>query len=348
MSVAWQGVDQTLREWVDQHDFSGTVLVTRGDATLFSGCYGWANRADKVPVTTRTRFGLASITKMFTAVATVSLMAENRLPYDTPVVELLPAERRPSTLRDDVTVHHLLTHTSGMADYFDEETEDDYSRLWATRPSYAMRTTADFLPLFADLPPYTAPGVAWRYSNAGYIMLGLLIEELSAQPYPVVVSERVFAPAGMADSGFLALDEVHPDVATGYSRPSVPGGPWRSNIYSVPALGGPDGGALATAADVDRFLRYYANGELLSPDLRDLMLTPCATGAMGGEYGYGVHLLSGPAGALWGHDGGDPGVEAIAYHLPERGLNVIALCNMEYMVGRVRDLILAAPGPAKL
>ena len=114
---------------------------------------------------------------MFTAVTVASLVRQGMVTFNTAVVDILPPARRPSTLRPDVTVHHLLTHTSGIADYFEESTvEDDeeYAELWRDRPTYRMREPADFLAIFADLPPYRGPGEAYQYSNAGYIVLGLI------------------------------------------------------------------------------------------------------------------------------------------------------------------------------
>jgi CubicO group peptidase (beta-lactamase class C family) len=334
-------IDVMLRQWVDQRGFSGSLLVTRGADTVLEGSYGLANRADGVPVTPRTRFGLASFTKMFTAVATVGLLQEHRLPYDAPVVGLLPPARRPSTLREDVTVHQLLTHTSGIADYFEEaDDEADFAALWAERPSYAMCRPADFLPLFGDRPPYRPPGTAWQYSNAGYILLGLVIEELAGLPYVEVVQRRVFDKAGMPASGFFRLDEVVPDVAVGYLPPASDGHPWRSNVFSVPVVGGADGGAFATSRDTDRFLRAYGDGTLLGPDLRDLMLRPHAAADPGIACGYGVFVYE--ADGRWGHGGGDPGVEVFGYRLPAQDVDLVLLCNVAGFATEVRGLLLEA------
>jgi len=338
-----QDLGSTLQEWADQRGFSGHVLVSRGGQAVFEGSYGPANRSDGIAISPATRFGLASFTKMFTAVSIVGLMHERGIPYETAVVTLLPPERRPATLRDDVTVHHLLTHTSGIADYFEEEDDagGDYADLWRDRPTYRMLRPVDFLPLFGDLPPYREPGIRWQYSNAGYIVLGLLIEELAGVPYTQVVQERVFDPAGMTSSGFFALDEARPDVAVGYLPPAVEGGPWRSNIFSIPVVGGADGGAFATAGDIDRFLRAYGDGTLVGERLRDLMLTPHEQPDPDIACGYGVFLYGGQR---WGHGGGDPGVEVFGHRMPDLDVNLVVLCNVEGFTREVRDLLLdAAP-----
>jgi len=333
-------LDARLRELAERRDYSGIALITGPDGVVFSGCHGLANRADRVPVTPATRFGLASFTKMFTAVAVADQVRAAGLDtrgFATGVVDILPPERRPSTLVPEVTLHHLLTHTSGIADYAEEEGDEavDYADLWVDRTCYRMRRPIDFLPLFGDLPPYRPPGGPFRYSNAGYVLLGLVIEELAGQPYIDVVTERVFGPAGMGDSGFFPLDEVRPNLAVGHLRPTEPGRPWRTNIYSIPIVGGADGGACCTAADVDRFLRRYDDGTLLGRELTEVMLTPRVPVDPGLDMGYGVLIFP----DRWGHGGGDPGFEMLAHRMPKQDATVVALCNVTEVAGEVRDLL---------
>jgi CubicO group peptidase (beta-lactamase class C family) len=193
-----------------------------------------------------------------------------------------------------------------------------------------MTRPADFLPLFGDLPPYFPPGDRWRYSNAGYVLLGLIVEELTGEPYTDAVERLVFRPAGMAGSGFFRLDEPRPDVAVGY----LPSG--RSNVYSVPVVGGADGGAFSTAADLDRFLRAY--GELTG-DRHELMLTPHVPLDRGIDMGYGAFLYGD---GRFGHGGGDPGVGALIQRLPGPDATVVVLANTEDSVVAVRDILVEA------
>lgn len=341
--VRFEKLDGTLRAWEADRDLSGTVLLTRHGDTLFEGCYGLANRAAAVPVSPRTRFALASVTKMFTAVMVADLVAHGQLGFDQRIVDVLPAGGRPSTLLPEVTVHHLLSHTSGIADYCEEDEESpaylaDYGALWEDRPSYGMLRPADFLPLFGELPPYRAPGGPFLYSNAGYVVLGLVIEEVTGRPYTEVVQERVFDRAGMAASGFFRLDDVVPDVAVGYLPRADAGAPWRSNIYRVPVLGGADGGAFSTARDLDRFLCVYSDGTLLGP-VHDVVLSQQAVVGGGFHVGYGVYLY--PDGR-YGHDGGDPGAEVQAVRWPDDDAHLVVLCNMEGLTNEVCHQVVAA------
>ena len=340
MSHRFDRVDARIRSWVDERDFSGIAAVRRAGTVEFEGCYGLANRSDSVPVRPDTRFALASLSKMFTAVAVGSLVRDSRLTFDVPVVSVLPPERRPSTLRPDVTVHHLLSHTSGIADYAEEEDEDeDYAAHWVDRPVYGMLRPADFLPMFGDLPPYRPPGGRWQYSNAGFVVLALVVEELTGQSFPDAVAERVFSPAGMTASGYFRTDEARPDVAVGYLERDSPDQLWRSNVFATPVIGGGDGGACSTAADLDRFLRSYDDGSLLGLQLREEMLTARVPVDTGIEFGYGAYLY---AGGAFGHGGGDPGVATIAQRVPSADLSVVVLCNVEVPVLEARGLLLAA------
>ncbi len=344
MGSAELGVlEAQLEEWSRTRDLSGGVLLTQAGSTLFEGCYGLADRAAGVPVSPRTRFGLASVTKMFTAVAIADLVVAGRLGFDDRVVDILPPERRPSTLRPDVTVHHLLTHTSGIADYCEEDDEspaylEDYGTLWEDLPSYGMLRPADFLPLFGDLAPYRPPGERWQYSNAAYIVLGLVIEEVASRPYTDVVQERVFDRAGMTASGFFRLDEARPDVAVGYLPRESSDDVWRTNVYRVPVIGGADGGAFSTAGDLDLFLHRQADGTLLG-SAQETVLAQHVDIGDGYHHGYGV--LHYPDGRF-GHGGGDPGVEVLVHRFPADDANLIVLCNGEDGAGDVRDAVLEA------
>jgi CubicO group peptidase (beta-lactamase class C family) len=338
----WQKLDDRLRAQAADDDLSGSVLLTQAGRTVFHGCYGLADRAAGIPIRPGTRFGLASVTKMFTAVAVADQVAAGRLALDDRVVELLPPEARPATLRPDVTLAHLLLHTSGIADYAEEDEQApnylaDYASLWLERPSYRMLRPLDFLPLFGDLPPYRPPGRSWQYCNAGYVLLGIVLEHVTGQAYVDLVAERVFDRAGMSASGFFRLDEPYADVAVGYLEPDSPGAIRRSNIYSIPVIGCADGGAFSTVTDLDLFLRRVADGSLMGA-LTEEMLDPREVLGDGYRHAYGFIFL--PDGRF-GHGGGDPGVGCLVHRFPDDDANLVVLCNVETWSGELRDTVLA-------
>ena len=317
------------------HDqFSGVALVTQGGARLLAGAYGYASRAWRVPNTLETRFDTASITKLFTAVAVLQLINEGRLALDTRVAERL--ELRDTLVDSAITVFHLLTHTSGLGDDAEEEDGKDYADLWASKPNYAVTTTADLLPQCLHNPPNFAPGQRCRYCNWGYVLLGRLVETISGLAYRDYVRQHIFARARMAAAGFFHLAEEQPNVAEGSDPVREAGGPitgWRRNIYAFPPIGSPDGGAYVTAPDLDRFLRAVLAGELLSPALTQAFLTPQVpyqvhTGWTK-HYGLGLWFYLDPAGQVvfYEKEGQNAGVSAVLRYFPQTDISVVLLSN---------------------
>lgn len=343
--TTWDRARGELEKLVAEQGFSGSVLVTRGEHVLLEFCGGLADRASGTPIHPGTRFELASLSKPFTAAAVLSCVRDGLLAVGDRVVDVLPAERRPRTLDPAVTVHHLLTHTSGIGDYAEEEEDTahfvaDYGSLWEDRPVYRMERPDDFLPLYTDLSPIFTPGAEFHYSNGGYVLLGAVLEEVTGTPFAAAVEDRVFGPAGMTGSAYLRSDEPDPDVAVGY-LPRKGDGPWRSNIFSVPVIGGGDGGGHSTAADIDRFLRALVSGSLLGPETTAQMLHRHVSDGGGDWMGYGIFLGEG-----WlGHGGGDPGVETGCRYLLDSDIAWVVLCNVEGVLDPAWDVIEEAVAP---
>lgn len=273
-------LDDHLRAAADADEFSGVVRIERHGEEVFERAYGLASRRWGVPVRPTTRFDVASVTKLFTAVAVLQLVGDGRLRLDDRIHDHV--DLAGTKIPREVTLRHLLTHSSGIADDADEEAGESYEDLWVERPSYSVTRTADFLPGFVHKEPNFAPGEGCRYCNVGFVLAGLALENVTGTTYREYVREHVFARAGMTASGFFRMDEAVPDVAEGWEPVRTRGddgarGPvtgWRQNIYSYPPVGSPDGGAHVTARDLTRFLAAVRGGELLPPDLTRAFLTP--------------------------------------------------------------------------
>jgi CubicO group peptidase (beta-lactamase class C family) len=282
-------VEAVLRELEAADRFSGVVGVKQGDQELLLDAFGCASRTWSIPTTVETRFDTASITKLFTAVATLQLVEKGAFALDTSVIGYLGLEE--TGISPAVTPYHLLTHTSGIADDADEEAGERYEDLFLERPNYSVTETADYLPQLVGKPPNFAPGQGCRYCNVGYVLLGLMIERATGATYRSYVSEHVFAPAGMNRSEFFRMDVVEPDVAEGVEAiededEDIVG--WRRNIYSYPPVGGPDGGAHVTVGDLLRFHEAVTEGRLLGPALTAELLSPKARHSARGA---GSHLM---------------------------------------------------------
>lgn len=316
--------------------FSGVALITQGSAQLFAGAYGYASRSWKIPNTLATRFDTASVTKLFTAVATLQLIERGCFAFDTLVIDFLGL--RGTAIASTVNVYHLLTHTSGIADDAEEESGEVYADVWKTRPNYAVNETADFLSQFAYKPPNFPPGQGCRYCNCGYVLLGLLIEKVSGLSYRDYVLQQIFAPAGMLHSDFFRLDVVNDDVAEGCDPLRDEQGvivAWKKNIYSYPPIGSPDSGAYVTASDLDQFLRKLKSGALLSAPSVRAFFTPQVLHRVGEEwrqmYGYGVWFaVDSSSKVLFAEkEGINAGVSAVIRHYPDYDINVVLLSNMQ-------------------
>jgi CubicO group peptidase (beta-lactamase class C family) len=334
--VSFAGLDGWLRSRAAGDLFSGVVLIRRGETTVFSGAYGWASRRWRVPVSLATRFDTASITKLFTSVAALQLVGEGRLGLDVPIVEVV--ELTGTTISPAVTLRHLLTHTSGIADDADEEAGEDYEALWADRPCYSVIETRDWLPQFVHKPALFDPGAGCRYCNVGYILVGLAIEAVTGTDYRAHVRGAVFSRAGMAASGFFDRREAVPDVAEGWEPVLDPAGNrtgWKQNIFSYPPIGSPDGGAQVTADDLVGFAQAVRAGRLLSVELTEQFLTPQVLHHEREDwavwYGFGLEFVMDRAGAVRNtyKDGGNAGVSGVVRYYPAQDLDVVVLSNSE-------------------
>ncbi len=305
----------------EEFEFSGSIHVQRGTKTLLSRAYGYAERADKVPNRPATRFSIASGSKIFTVAAVCRLAEAGHLNLRMKISECPGMEF--SFLSGDITIHELLTHTSGMPDYFDEEEMDDYEALWKDFPMYNVRKPEDYLQL---IRPGRSPAGAFKYNNAGYIILGLIIEKLSGMDFAGYIEENIFKTAGMVDSGYFPADRLPENVAAGYMED--PEGKWRSNIFSVPAQGGPDGGAYVTAGDMISFWQALKSNRILSEGMTAEFLKPRVNVSEDIHYGYSGYMQADKTDIVkYIQMGYDPGVNFRAVHHPEEDTTIVVCSN---------------------
>ena len=252
-----QALDRQLAELSADGGFSGVVLLARDGEPFFHRAYGLANRASGRVNDIDTRFDIGSITKMMTKVAVGQLAQAGKLELDDTLLEHLP-DYPNREIAGKVSIQHLLDHSSGLGDIFNERWEDtDKSRL---------ETPRSFFPLFSDEPLQFEPGASRSYSNAGYIVLGAIVESASGQSYADYLGEHLFQPAAMTRSCFPLRDGTAPDLAIGYTRQGEDGSDdERPNLGMLPIRGCPAGSSSHTAIDLLRFDRALRAGELLDP-----------------------------------------------------------------------------------
>ena len=316
----WQelpkALDSHLKKRAEAGEFAGVALVARGDSVVFHEAYGLANRPFAVPVRKDTKFNLGSINKVFTKVAVAQLMKQSKLSLDDKVGKLLP-DYPNKDVAAKVTVRQLLDHSSGLGDFFGEKFD--------ATPKNRLRDNKDFLSLFASEPLLFEPGTSRQYSNAGYVVLGLIVEKVSGKGYYDCVREKVFAPAGMKDTDSYMADAPTPNLADGYTAAwdfkEHPGEPPRSNQYTRPARGSSAGGGYSTAEDLLRFARALKGGKLLSKPYADWVLGGPEPGAEG------AGSSPQPSGTAAGFAGGAPGINAMIEM--EGDVTVVVLSNLD-------------------
>jgi CubicO group peptidase (beta-lactamase class C family) len=288
-------------------DFSGAVLVAKDGVPIFQGAYGLADRERGIPNQLDTRFRIASLSKMFTAVATLQLVQAGKLRLDDPLSAYLP-DYPNQELAATVNAHQLLTHTAGIRDAFEPGYRERLGEL---------RTLTDYVARYGQRPTQFTPGSRFQYSNYGFIVLGELIERASGEDYYEYVDDHVYAPAGMRSSGSLPEDALVSERAVGYVRfrpagaahkTPAQGARW-SNAGTLPYRGTSAGGSYSTVGDLLAFASALGEHRLLDRDHTEL-LTLGKVDAMRFRYAYGFedHEL----GALHciGHTGGAPGMSA--------------------------------------
>lgn len=344
-------LNNLLNSAVLQSRFSGVVLVRQEKVDLYRRAFGMANRTWGIKNLPETRFRIASVGKLFTAAAVMRLVEQGAISLDSRLVETLALDREypEHTFSPEITVRHLLSMTSGIADYIDEDVED-FDTLWAdfcrAHPLYLLRENRDYLPIFASLPPLQPPGKAFKYCNAGFILLGLMIEKVSGVPYFDTIASTIFQPAGMTASSFTTLDDCETNIAEGYTPILDNHGQvtaWKKNIYATTAGGAGDGGSTNTADDLAHFIHALLEGRLCGMDYVRMMLTaqvperPEPLRGFHSMYGFGCYLLLDNNGAIvrWGHTGEEDGVSCRLYHYPMLDVDVVVLGNQGGCAGSI-------------
>jgi CubicO group peptidase (beta-lactamase class C family) len=292
---------ESLRRVAYETTFSGVVRIDMGGDTLLSEAYGLAHRGFQLPNTEDTQFAIASGGKTFTALAVVSLIVDGVLSLDTPARSLLGDDL--PLIAEDVTVRHLLGHTSGIGDYIDEENENLGSNDYVLMsPIHQLATTDAFLPELDGHPTKFAAGERFSYCNGGYVVLALITERASDTAYHDLVTKRVLEPAGLADTAFLRSDEPSGRMALGYlHRDGL-----QTNVLHLPVRGNGDGGIYTTVIDIHAFWSAFIDSRIVPEEwVREMTRPHSVVPAEKARYGLGFWLAeSGPAVKMVGGDAG--------------------------------------------
>ncbi len=325
-----KNIIEKIRQKAESTAYSGVISIFRNGITLFSEAFGYRNIAEKLPNNTETRFGIASGTKLFTALGIGVLIEQKKICLDTKMEETAPEFC--TFIDGKATVEQLLCHTSGIYDYYDEEIFDDSDNFFVEIPWYRLETPSDYLPLFKGKIPKFSPGERFSYSNGGYVFLGVLIEKLSDRKYREFIDEYVLKPAGMNNSGFFAANSLPSNTAAGYTSDRV-----TSNIFILPVRGGGDGGMYTTTDDLCSFWDSFFGYKILSEKLtREFLKTRTAANQWDS---YGLGICKHPDDSVFHIVGGDAGVGFDSRYLPGEGILINLLSNITDGENEMRSFV---------
>jgi len=308
-----QELDDLFHAYQENGLFNGSVLVARGDEIIFSEGYGMADAEKGTPNTPQTRFRIGIITQTFTTAAILQLQEQHKLTVDDPICQYLDA--CPAGW-EEVTIQHLLTHSSGIADY-----------LFEGGPLSAGSTPDQLVNRVSDMPLQFEPGSEYNYSNSGFLILGMIIERVAGQPYLTFLQENIFDPLEMDGTG---LDAGPGELAVGYKFGSTKA----EEIEISPLFG--TASLYSTVEDLYRFRQALQTDQLLSQASRDQMFAPYFPLNWGFNANYGAWAEGTIAGRRLSYSRGDgpvyynltQGFQSSLINYPDDDLTVIILENL--------------------
>jgi CubicO group peptidase (beta-lactamase class C family) len=310
-------IDSLITKLTAADVFSGVILVAKNGKPIYQRTSGLANQTWNIRNRIDTKFNIASIGKMFTAVAVTQLVEQGKLSFDDPIGKWLP-DYPNKEIAGKVTVHHLLAHTSGLKE---ANTPDNSFRR-------GFRTVKDYLPTTPGDTLKFEPGTKLEYSNYGYMLLGAIIEKASGEDYYTYIREHIYKPSGMTNTDSFELDTEPANLATGYM--DAPNNTRRSNAFMLPVKGLPSGLGYSTAEDLVKFNLALLNRKLLNAkSLEAVWSGKMDYNEPDSQYGYGFIVKRYNGTRIIGHGGGWVGITNKFDMYPDLGYTVVILNNID-------------------
>lgn len=310
-------ITRIVEAYAELGRFSGSVLVAQGDEVIHRSAWGIADRNHRVPVRPETRFGLASLSKQFTAAAVLLLAQEGKLDVNQPISAWLPEYPKPQG--DQVTIHHVLTHSSGIPSYGRQGELENV--VWDGN----AKSLDDIIALSRELPLQFTPGSQYRYSNTGYTILARIVEKASGLSFAEFLHTRLFEPAGMTATLLPGGAEIIPDLATGYEGYAPDVAP---AAYVHPTWTWGAGGVVSTVDDLFAWWKNLRGGKLLKPQsVAAFTGAYVARSAKDHFYGYGWFVEPFKNRRIINHGGSGSGIVCELTWLPDQDLFVVVLSN---------------------
>lgn len=297
--------------------FSGAVLIAKGERILYKQACGEASKRFHVPNNIETKFNLGSMNKMFTSTAVMQLVEKGQLSLSGTIDKYVGESWLPKEVTSKISIHHLLSHTSGLGSYFND--------VYAKSSRTLFRKLDDYKPLIKDERPAFEPGKRFLYSNTGMFLLGVVIESVTGEDYFDHIRKNIYEPAGMINSDCYDMDEPVENLAIGYSPDPQSKWEWENNLYKHVIRGGPAGGGFSTVEDLHRFALALLSGKYVTKETLETMWTKKA----GENYGYGFQVKKGSNSKVVGHSGGFPGINSNLDIYLDKGYIVAVMSNID-------------------
>lgn len=313
---------------MEMNEFSGVIKISKDKEVICEQAYGFADIPNERMNNISTRFGIASGAKLLTAISICKLVQEGRLNFDTLLKEYIEY----CNFDENVTVKHLLTHTSGLPDYF----YVDFNEIMP--PMYMLKEPKDFLPLMIRQKSLFKAGEKYQYNNGGYVILAYIVEKVSGMRFVDFIKEHIFDVLEMTSSGYFSMDMLPKNCAYGYEENSD--GTLKTNIFSIPIVGGGDGGVFVTAHDISKIWDGLLNYKLLREDITKELLSPQVYVDYDCYYGYGIWMVIRDE-SIYKYfiSGGDPGVSFESTVYPNEELEVTILGNRKFNISELLSVI---------
>jgi CubicO group peptidase (beta-lactamase class C family) len=313
-------IDELMRLYNEYGQFNGSVLVAENGKVIFKKGFGMANMEWEVPNQPDTKHRLGSVTKQFTAMLILQLVEEGKLNLNVPITTYLPDY--PKETGDIITIHHLLTHTSGIPNF----TSFPNYQKELSKNSYNLKA---LIKIFSDSSLQFKPGEKFTYSNSGYLLLGAIIEKVSGKPYEQILHEKILNPLKMNNTGYDHHETILKNRASGYEKNE---NKFRNADYIDMSVPFSAGALYSTVEDLYLWDQALYNETLLPSNTRDLLFKPYVN-TMGASYGYGWFVIKTPIGntsdsvKVIGHIGGINGFNTSIQRIPSDKHLIVLLNN---------------------
>ena len=317
-------IDELLSKYYEYNLFNGSVLAADGGKVIYEKGFGYANVEHQIPNTPETKFRLASVTKQFTAMLIMQLVEEKKIDLNEKIETYLPDYA--DYIDDRITVHHLLTHSSGIHNYTDQpDFPEVYSRLKINLDKVIKGECTKELDF--------TPGERFKYSNTGYYLLGAIVEQVTGNTYAEVLKKRILDPLEMNNSGLDDESTILENRAYGYARAAgeLQVAPFMEIENAFAA-----GGMYSTTQDLYKWDQALYDDKLVGKKYRKMIFKPQIESGNGGAYGYGwgirkMSFCEGEDSVLVvQHMGGLSGFNTIISRIPEDKHLIVILNNVGF------------------